>query len=159
MDECIICCRLNESAELYSAQSGQLIQTLSRPNSNSSPTNLPPAYAFLNSINQSNPILARVSSNPTRSGLSLTSLSSSLTEQRFIPPVLLSCVALSGGGSFIAGGTNQGSILVWELDSGTLLQTIDGHYQPITQLEFTPDEGALISASKDGAITVWDTNK
>ena len=84
----------------------------------------------------------------------MISLDLNPTEHRFIPPVELSCVSISPGASFIAGGTKDGSILVWELETGTLLSTIDGHYQAITQLEFTNDEAGLIAGSQDGAITV-----
>ncbi len=156
MESCLICCRASEGAELYSLNSGKLIQTLARQSPNPiSPTTNSQSTSLIPAINQSSPVLARISPNPTRSGLSLTALNSQLSTTKLIPPVPLTAISTSSGGSYIAGGTQDGSILVWELESGTLLATIDAHYQAITTLSFTKDEGALVAGSKDGAITVW----
>lgn len=165
MEECVICCRASEGVELYSLSSGQLIKSIARPNSEpnkSSQLNstlISQTIALLPPTHHSTGALFRISAQPSRGGLSVLLLSSSTALPRFIPPVPLTAVGVSAGGTYLAGGTNEGTILIWELQTGILITSIDAHYQPITQLSFTLDEGALVAASKDGAITVWSTTQ
>ncbi len=57
----------------------------------------------------------------------------------------------SGDRLFSAGG--DGSLRVWDLQSGTLLQTFHG--ESMTAAAFLPGEDRIISSSLDGTIRIW----
>lgn len=101
---------------------------------------------------------------------------------RLLTPVKVSCLAISKNGAYLAAGSNDGRILLWEvsegaqkiktlhaqeadtslshwsllqLSSGSLLATFDGHYRAVTCLAWTDDDYALISGGDDSACHVW----
>ncbi|KAI5480660.1 hypothetical protein MNV49_007587 [Pseudohyphozyma bogoriensis] len=90
-----------------------------------------------------------------RSGINVWGFQKEQVLQKFIPPVRLSTIALSNGGLYLAGGTADGRIFLWDLPTGTLLITLDAHYRSVSVLEFTTDDGALISGSEDAGISIW----
>ncbi len=55
-------------------------------------------------------------------------------------------------------GEKSNQIQLWQLDgnSSTLLNTLDGHVNDITKIEFTADGRKLVSSSYDGKINVWN---
>jgi len=55
-------------------------------------------------------------------------------------------------------GEKSNQIQLWQLegDSSTLLNTLDGHVNEITKIEFTADGKKLVSSSYDGKINVWN---
>lgn len=65
--------------------------------------------------------------------------------------------ALSGSGF-----TNEdesiasGEIIVWNLNTGTMLRTIRGHTSEVTKLEFTADGRSILSSSADDTTVLWD---
>lgn len=100
------------------------------------------------------------------------------TQHRLIPPVRLSTIALSRDGVYMAGGTPDGRILLWEVrpkeslasveekltprpqvSSGTLLVTVDAHYRSISALAFSDDGAALVSGSEDAGVSVWSVGR
>jgi WD40 repeat protein len=67
-------------------------------------------------------------------------------------------LAISPDGSRIAlGGTNSGSLSVWDVHKGKLLVTLSGHTQGMRSLAWTPDGTRLVSSSNDGTVRVWDS--
>ena len=65
-------------------------------------------------------------------------------------------VALSPNGALAASAGMDRRIRLWEVDSGQLLSTLDGHGQPVWSLVFTPDGRRLLSAGSDEVVRVWD---
>ncbi|BGP35256.1 Pre-rRNA-processing protein ipi3 [Rhodotorula toruloides] len=94
-----------------------------------------------------------------RSGLNVWSFTRETTQHRLIPPVRLSTIALSRDGVYMAGGTPDGRILLWEVSSGTLLVTVDAHYRSISALAFSDDGAALVSGSEDAGVSVWSVGR
>jgi WD40 repeat protein len=49
-----------------------------------------------------------------------------------------------------------GTIFVWEVRRGGILDSFAGHADTITGLIFTADDRALVSSSADSTMLVWD---
>ncbi|KAM0786069.1 hypothetical protein ACM66B_006880 [Microbotryomycetes sp. NB124-2] len=84
-----------------------------------------------------------------------TCLPRTMTLCKIIPPVRMSTITLSPGGTYFAGGTHDGRIFLWEFSSGTLVLTLDAHYRAVYVLEFSQDEAALVSGAEDAGVSVW----
>lgn len=55
----------------------------------------------------------------------------------------------------LAVGSNR-TVYVWEIDSGSLLRTLNGPRRAVTSAEFSPDGQSIITASQDKTAQVWD---
>jgi WD40 repeat protein len=64
----------------------------------------------------------------------------------------VSNVALSSTGRWLAGGTPQGKVTIWDRASGTAPRQIDLRHGPLNDLQFSPDETLLAIASRDLGI-------
>jgi WD40 repeat protein len=64
----------------------------------------------------------------------------------------ISHVALSGTGRWLAGGTSQGKIAVWDQAGGTAPRQIDFRHGSLNDLQFSPDETLLAIAGGDVGI-------
>lgn len=63
--------------------------------------------------------------------------------------------ALSSDGKVLA-SSGENTIHLWDVASGKLLRTLEGHNQRVISLAFSPDGQRLASASYDGTIKLWD---
>lgn len=63
-----------------------------------------------------------------------------------------SALAFSADGEFLATGSFNGVITIWNVSSGARIRTLAGHTGPITDLAFTPQDGGLRSVTLDGTI-------
>jgi WD40 repeat protein len=64
----------------------------------------------------------------------------------------VSSIALSRAGRWLAGGTSQGRITLWDLVGRTAPRQIEFRQGPMNDLQFSPDEAVLAIAGKDLAI-------
>ncbi len=71
----------------------------------------------------------------------------------------LNTVAIRGDGALVAGGTEDGRILLWNLARPQVDQELKGHAASVTSVVFTPDGLHLISSSIDGTVKIWDATK
>ncbi len=65
-------------------------------------------------------------------------------------------MALTGDGRVVS-GSHDGTVKVWDLNSGQEQRTLSGHGDGVRGLALTGD-GRVVSGSKDGTVKVWDLN-
>ncbi len=68
---------------------------------------------------------------------------------------VVSSVAFSPDGRYLASGSHDNTIKVWQVASGKLLRTLKGHSDYVRSVAFSPDGRYLASASHDNTIKVW----
>jgi RNA polymerase sigma factor (sigma-70 family) len=72
------------------------------------------------------------------------------------------CVAFSPDCQTIAAGWKDGKVRLWDVQTGALKETLEGHatlFGQIFSLAFSPDGKMLASASQDGTVCLWPINQ
>ncbi|QJB25954.1 WD40 repeat domain-containing protein [Limnospira fusiformis SAG 85.79] len=64
--------------------------------------------------------------------------------------------AIAPDGKVLASGSYDGTIKIWDLESGSLRQTIAAHASAVASLAIAPDGKHLISGSVDNRVRLWD---
>lgn len=67
-------------------------------------------------------------------------------------------VAISPDNQFMASGSADKTINMWELDSGSLVYTLRDHANWVRGIAFSPDSKTLVSCSADKTIKIWNVN-
>jgi WD40 repeat protein/class 3 adenylate cyclase len=62
----------------------------------------------------------------------------------------------SHDGKLLASGGDDRQVLVWDVASGNLIQTLTGHNGRVFGPSFSPDNRTLYSTSLDGSLMIWD---
>jgi len=65
-------------------------------------------------------------------------------------------VSVSPDSAFVATGSKDKSIKLWELSTGREVKSFLGHEKTVTSLDFTSDGKYLLSGSNDKTIRLWD---
>ncbi len=68
------------------------------------------------------------------------------------------CASMSPDGKWIASGSYDRKIILWEAANGTAVRELTGHNGPIYDLDFDPSSQALATASGDQTIKLWNVN-
>lgn len=68
----------------------------------------------------------------------------------------VSSILFNSDGNTIVSGTEAGTILLWDVSTGQIKQTLKGHVSKVTTVAFSPDEQTLISTGNDGTARLWD---
>ncbi|KAG1327573.1 protein ROOT INITIATION DEFECTIVE 3 [Cocos nucifera] len=76
-------------------------------------------------------------------------------EVRSFPAEPIGPLVSNSEGTYIIGGGLSGTIYLWEMASGKLLNKWRAHYRTVTCLTLSDDESLLISGSEDGCVRVW----
>jgi hypothetical protein len=89
--------------------------------------------------------------------ISIFDLATGLEEQSFAGQrILAQSVALSPDNKWLAAGTLDGAIRVWDMKIGKLLGDVCGHEGTTTALAFSPDGLRLASGSEDTTVLIWE---
>ena len=59
-------------------------------------------------------------------------------------------------GKILAGGNEDGSIVLWDTTTGQKIRDLAGHSARVRALKFTPNGKALVSSGDDGTIRLWN---
>ncbi|MFH1885181.1 MAG: hypothetical protein ABIM40_00665, partial [Pseudomonadota bacterium] len=65
--------------------------------------------------------------------------------------------AVTPGGKWVATGSEDGTVRIWQVETGNCLAVLKGHTGPVRSVAFSPDDRLLFSSSWDETIRVWDT--
>ena len=66
-------------------------------------------------------------------------------------------MAVSPDGSKIASGSADFTVMLWNIETGDLLQTFTGHLGEVRSVAFSPDGKLLASRGDDLEIKLWKT--
>ncbi|WP_182830376.1 protein kinase domain-containing protein [Tautonia rosea] len=66
-------------------------------------------------------------------------------------------LAISPDGRWLAGAISTHRLMLWELETGRLVSTIDGaHRSSLQSLVFSPDSRTLVTSGVEGVVQLWD---
>ncbi len=66
-------------------------------------------------------------------------------------------VAFSPDGSQIVAGDSEGVMMVWDVETGDVVNRILAHNNWLTSLDISPD-GHIVTASRDHTLVLWETD-
>jgi WD40 repeat protein len=67
------------------------------------------------------------------------------------------CVAFSPDGKFIAAGTRNNEIILWDAKTMSKKEQLNGHRNWVVSLAFSPDSSTIVSGSVvDNTVNIWD---
>jgi WD40 repeat protein len=69
---------------------------------------------------------------------------------------MVKSIAFSPNGQYLATGSGDRTIKIWDIETGQILQTLTGHLNRVLSVSYSPDGKLLISGSGDETIKLWD---
>ena len=67
-------------------------------------------------------------------------------------------VAISPDGRWVAAGSLDTVVWIWEVATGKLVERLRGHRDSVYSVAFTPDGRGLVSGSLDKTLKYWDVS-
>lgn len=71
----------------------------------------------------------------------------------------VNCIHFHPHQNILASASDDSTIKVFDLESGSCEKTLKGHIMPVTSVKYTADGNLLVSASADLTIKIWDVSK
>ncbi|MGV0106389.1 WD40 repeat domain-containing protein [Nostoc sp. DSM 114160] len=68
----------------------------------------------------------------------------------------VNCLAFSPDGKFIASGSSDSTVCLWDITGNPTAQFLLGHEQEVNCLAFSPDGKFIVSGSIDGILCLWN---
>ena len=65
-------------------------------------------------------------------------------------------VAFSPEGRFLATGSQDGTVKIWDAATDRLLRLIRANQGQVGEVTFHPDGKTLASAGEDGSVKIWE---
>lgn len=69
----------------------------------------------------------------------------------------VAAVAFSPDGTLALSGSRDNTLKLWDVSSGRLLRTFEGHINRIESIAFSPDGNQVLSGAADNTLKLWDT--
>jgi len=69
---------------------------------------------------------------------------------------LVNSVSFSPDRRYIASGSDDGTVKIWDAALGEVKQTREGHGSQVTSVSFSPDGRYIASGSGDCSVKIWD---
>jgi small GTP-binding protein len=64
------------------------------------------------------------------------------------------CLAWSPDGQILASATVEYSIRIWNIKTGAIISTVEGHTNPVTSISFSHD-GRILASKSDDSVRLW----
>ena len=60
-----------------------------------------------------------------------------------------------GEQAFVVSGSEDGSIIIWDVSSKSVLQVLQGHQDVVLGVDTLPDQGLMVTGGLDRTVRIW----
>jgi len=71
---------------------------------------------------------------------------------------LMSALAFSPDGRYLAQGDGQGMVRVWDTNSGRCISAVQGHNGPVWSIKYSPNGEVFASCGEDVEVKLWEAD-